>query len=109
MTTRRKRSNFDLTTNYSVQQFLDMPTDLSEQEKDLVLERIYHLKRMEKPKCGRCNVTATGAEFLQAITETRRVLELIKNKPVFLSVPGSPPMWFIGPLQMVPTTWFKSR
>ena len=93
MSTRRKRTNFDLTTNYSLQQFLDMPTGLSEQEKDWVLQRIHHLRRMGKPKGGRRKVTATGAEFLQAITEVRRVLELVKNKPVFLSVSWLPPMW----------------
>lgn len=109
MTTRRRKSTFDLTTNYSVQQFLDMPTGLSEQEKDWVLQRIHHLRRMGKPKRGRRKVTATGAEFLQAMAEVRRVLELIKNKPVFLSVPGLPPMWLNGPLKTIPTTWLKSR
>jgi hypothetical protein len=109
MTTRRRRSTFDLTTNYSVQQFLDMPTGLSEQEKDWVLQRIHHHRRMGKPKRGRREITATGAEFLQAIAEMRRVVELVKNKPVFLSVPGLPPMWLSGPLMTIPTTLFKPR
>lgn len=48
-------------------------------------------------------VKATGEEFLNAINAVRRVIELVKDRPVFICIPGIPPTWLNRP-QLYPLT-----
>lgn len=99
MARRIQNSSINPAATYTTQQFLDLPTNLSEQEKVLVLQRIYHLQRTENSAHIGQQVKATGEEFLHAINAVRRVLELVKNQPVFIAIPGMPAVWLDRPTQ----------
>jgi hypothetical protein len=108
MARRIQNSAINPAASYTTQQFLDLPTNLSEQEKELVLQRIYHLQRTENSAHIGQQVKATGEEFLHAINAVRRVLELVKNQPVFVAIPGMPAVWLDKPTKSLPKSRSKA-
>ena len=107
MATHAPKPALDPAKTYTIDQFLDLRHDLNETETEWVLLHIASLRIQDNPKLKQHQITATGEEFLKTIEAVRRVLELMKTRPIRIVVPGQSPIPLEGPICPMITEMLK--
>ncbi|HQX48977.1 MAG TPA: hypothetical protein PLR25_03675 [Planctomycetaceae bacterium] len=93
-------------TRYTVLEFLDR-CDLDPQVKEFALIRIVAKGFENNRELNPFEITATGAEFLEAIEASQRVFELYRSRPVFIRGPGGNLINLSEPMPLVFTEMFN--
>lgn len=107
MSSRKPASKLDAEKNYTIPQFLDL-CKLDEQVTEFVIMRIVssRISRGSQPRPDQ--ITATGAEFLDAIERSRRVVKNLRRRPMFLQIPGGGQINLSEPMPPLFTPMFKN-
>ena len=98
----------DPTAVYTVYEFLEH-CHLDETITEFAIIRIVSQRMSKNPKIHPDKVTATGAEFLEAIEASQRVVELRRRRPTFIQVPGGGLISMSDPMPPLLTEMFNAR